>query len=92
MRSIHFRIEARVDVLEAFAYLEGRRAGLGARFLESLDVATDRLLDLPMSGVEVKPGVRRVITPVFRYRLFYIVEDAQVVVLAVHHPSRDSKI
>ncbi len=51
---------ARDDIREGEGYFEGRRAGLGAEFVDEVLATLDRIADTPLAYGEVGSGVRAV--------------------------------
>ncbi|MCZ7606764.1 MAG: type II toxin-antitoxin system RelE/ParE family toxin [Planctomycetota bacterium] len=86
--SLHIRDSALAEVAEAIAFYESRRNGLGQRFKSALELTVEGLAEFPNLGLELLPGVRRVLVPRFKYRVFYVVNADQVVVIGIYHPSR----
>ena len=91
MREIVFRPEARADVIDAYRWYEGKRAGLGEEFLLVLDAALEQIRRGPESHRVVHRNVRRALTRRFPYGVFYIAEPERIVVLAVFHGRRDPR-
>lgn len=85
---IVYRARALADAEEATDWYEAIEAGLGARFADELHRTVLRLADHPQSGALTRLGVRVTHIPVFWYRVFYLAEDSQIVVLAVRHPAK----
>lgn len=71
----------------AFHWYETQRAGLGSRFKDLLAQTVERIADMPLSYPEVEQGIRRALVPVFKYRVFYLVENERVVVIGIYHPA-----
>ena len=80
---------ADLDVAAAFEWYEGEQAGLGREFLDELRAAYDRVADGPLQYQHLRSGIRRALVRRFPYAVYFAVEQAVVVVLAVLHASRD---
>ena len=86
-----FRPEARDEVDEAFAWYERQRPGLGEEFLAAVREVLDRIQENPEIYAVAYRDVRRGLTGRFPYGVFYRVEAARIVVLAVYHGRRDPR-
>lgn len=87
-------VAARDELQEVIRYYNQQRRGLGRRFRSEVIAAIQRILDAPENsplafeefGSEFQ--VRRQQTKGFPYSLFYVVQNNEVVILAVKHASR----
>ncbi|MCB9762430.1 MAG: type II toxin-antitoxin system RelE/ParE family toxin [Alphaproteobacteria bacterium] len=86
---IRISSEARVDLLEAWAWYEDQRLGLGDEFTVCVEAALEKVARFPEAWATVHGEVRRVIVRRFPYGVFYVVEDGELVVLAVAHGRRE---
>ena len=89
MRPVVFSEDARADALETFAFYEGRRRGLGARFRDHLDLAVRRVSEDPERYPLVYRELRRRLVERFPYAVYFRVYPELVFVVAVMHGSRD---
>lgn len=80
------------DLAGGFGYYEGQSAGLGERFLSTVDSAFDAIERYPEMFSRVHGEVRRTVLSKFPYAVFFRVEPKRVVVLAVLHTARDPKL
>jgi toxin ParE1/3/4 len=83
--------EAEEDLVEAKAWYERKRAGLGEEFVLCVEAALDQIRRAPAGATEVAPWVRRVVVRRFPYGVFYRVDPDQIAVLAVYHSRRDPR-
>ena len=83
-----FHPEARAEYIEAAAYYEHRRAGLGARFTIEIEATIERIIEAPSRWPVLEQDVRRCLTHIFHYGVLYTVEPDHVLILAVMHCSR----
>ena len=83
--------EAEEDLADAKAWYERQRAGLGTRFVLSVEAALDHIGRTPQAASEVLPGVRRVVVRRFPYGVIYRVDPDQIAVIAVYHNKRDPR-
>jgi plasmid stabilization system protein ParE len=86
---VRIRPEAERDVEAACAWYEQQQAGLGVRLVADLDATYERLQQSPLIYAQIYRGVRRALLRHFPVGVFYLVERAEVRVLAVVHLARD---
>ena len=80
--------EASTHIVEAFAWYEQLRPGLGTEFRAALNAAFDLLKHVPEAGPVVYRDLRRVLLRRFPYAVYYALSPAQIVVRAVIHNRR----
>jgi toxin ParE1/3/4 len=85
------RPKTEVDLQEAWAWYESRRAGLGNEFLIEVRAAIRVLEAYPERRPFYYLGFRRLITGRFPYKLFYRVEGERVIVFRILHAKRDHR-
>lgn len=90
-RPVVFGRAAQREFLEARAWYDERRVGLGAEFQESVEAALQRIMQEPFAQPPIYREVRRVFIRRFPYGVFYVVEADRLVVLAVFHARRDPR-
>lgn len=83
------RPEAEVDIEASALWYEGRRSGLGFRFLDELNEVLSRVVEGPHQFPVIDKGVRRALLRRFPYGIYFMAEQDCVVVLAVLHLHRD---
>jgi toxin ParE1/3/4 len=71
------------------AHAEYREHGVGAAFMAAIDRAFDRMSERPLMFPVIYDSVRRVLLRRFPLAVFFVVEDSQVVVLAVSYQRSD---
>jgi len=86
---LFLRPQARAELLEAHAWYEGERPGLGRAFFAEVRSATALLRQMPDAFPVVHVSIRRVLLKRFPYALYYSLEDGAVVIVAVVHGRRD---
>lgn len=90
---VRYHSEALAELRADVAWYEDRDAGLGDRFEAAVDDVIDTVLEWPESGV-IWPGwdsIRVVLSrrvAGFPYRLVYLVQPTELVVLALAHDKR----
>jgi plasmid stabilization system protein ParE len=82
-------IHADLDVEHAFEWYERQQSELGLEFLDELRGSYDRIADNPLKYQELRSGIRRALLRRFPYAVYFAIEDAVVVILAVLHVGRD---
>jgi plasmid stabilization system protein ParE len=90
--SVAFAAEAETDVLDAFAWYEERREGLGALFRNAVDAAVTRIAQAPLSPAVQYRDLRHVLVRRFPYAIYYRVYPKAVVVVAVVHGRRHPRV
>ena len=81
--------EAEFDIAGAYAWYEGRRAGLGEEFLSSVDACMEAIRRQPAAYPLVHEEYRRALIRRFPYAIFFEYTETAVTVYAVFHTSRD---
>jgi plasmid stabilization system protein ParE len=82
------RPAAQADLDEAFTWYESRRAGLGSEFLRAVEVCFAAIERHPEQFAVVDQDIRRARVRHFPYLVFFVITDAEIVVLAVMHGRR----
>ena len=88
-RTVSFRPEAELDLVNALSWYRNIHEGLGEDFLTRVEEALDRIRHFPEAYPIVEEDVRRVLTRRFPYGLFYFLDEESIVVIAVLNSSRD---
>ena len=89
---ITFHRAASAEFIEASAWYEGKRLGLGLEFIAEIDRCVSLASKNPLQFVVVCEDIRRVVANRFPYSVYFRAEPHRVVVLAVFHGSRDPAI
>ena len=84
-----FAPEVEWDVLEAYAWHEGRRPGLGEEYLTCVDACIQIIRRHPEMYAKVYEDYRRALVRRFPYAVFYEYSEGVVTVYCVFHTSRD---
>jgi hypothetical protein len=90
---VRYHPEALAELRADVAWYEERGAGLGDRFERAVDDVLDTILEWPESGTmwpgwDSIPVVRSRRVAGFPYRLVYLVQPSELVVLALAHDKR----
>jgi toxin ParE1/3/4 len=88
---IGFRAEARAEFVEASAWYEARRPGLGAEFITEIERCIAGAAQNPEQYPVVHGGLRRIVARRFPYSVYLRAEPGRIVVFAVFHGSRDPR-
>jgi plasmid stabilization system protein ParE len=84
-----FHPDAEAEHLAEVAFYEGRRKGLGARYLASFSAAMERVCSDPKRfRIECEPDLRRIPLRGFPFAIIYHDVGGQIQVLAVAHHRR----
>ncbi len=81
----------RFDIRECYRWYERQQRGLGRRFNQELRIVLGRLPKDALLYAIRFDDIRRVNLPSFPYGVFYVAEEARVVVLGVLHAARDTE-
>ena len=81
--------EAGHDLIEAYAWYEARRAGLGEEFLSSVDASAETIRRTPRLYAIVFETFRRCLIRRFPYAIFYEYAAEAVTVYGIFHTARD---
>jgi plasmid stabilization system protein ParE len=76
---------------EAISWYERREAGLGARFEAAVNFAFGSITANPERFPRVAQAVRKARVAKFPYSIYFTVGMEAVMVIAVHHGSRDPR-
>ena len=88
---VGFRAKARAEFVEAAAWYEARRPGLGAEFIAEIERCVSGAAQQPELYAVVHRGLRRVVVRRFPYSVYFRLEAGRAVVFAVFHGSRDPR-
>jgi toxin ParE1/3/4 len=86
------RPKAEADLRETAHWYESRRPSLGGQFLDEISEALHLLEYTPERQPLYYRGFRRMQTHRFHYKIFYRIEDNDVIVVRVLHPKRDHRL
>jgi plasmid stabilization system protein ParE len=89
---IIFHRAASAEFIEASAWYEGKRLGLGLEFIAEIDSCISLASKNPLQFAVVREDIRRVVANRFPYNVYFRAEQHRIVVLAVFHGSRNPAI
>ncbi|OGV69323.1 MAG: hypothetical protein A3K19_18715 [Lentisphaerae bacterium RIFOXYB12_FULL_65_16] len=87
--TVSIRARAEADLAEAQQWYNRQQPGLGENFLDEIGRAVDILTHCPDLHPVYYRGFRRVLCRRFPYKIFYRIDDDQVIVFRVLHARRD---
>lgn len=83
------RKEAEFDIEEQFEFFEEKRVGLGHDFLLCVEESLDKLQKNPLIYRKIYKELRRTSITRFPFRVFYLVQNQNIIVTAVLHAKKD---
>ena len=89
---IAFNRAASAEFIEATAWYDSKRLGLGLEFIAEIDRCISLASINPLQFAIVKEDIRRVVANRFPYSVYFRADKSRIVVLAVFHGSRDPSI
>ncbi len=78
-----------LDIQAAAVWYEDQRSGLGARFLDELDLVFQRIKNNPRQFPPVEGVVHRALLNHFPYGVYFLAESEDIRILAVLHLDRE---
>ncbi|MFM9966588.1 MAG: type II toxin-antitoxin system RelE/ParE family toxin [Planctomycetaceae bacterium] len=89
---IEYAEEVREDVDSAYAWYEDQQSGLGERFLVAVADIVEKIQKHPRQFGRVRGEVRAGLIRDFPYVVYFRLEEARIVVIAVLHGRRDPQV
>ena len=86
--TVRLRQEAEADLAEAARWYEEQQPGLGSEFLDEVRRSLSSISDHPGLYPRVSGDIRRALIRRFPFGIFYLVDEPDIVILAVMHGSR----
>ena len=83
-----FHPEARIEFLEAIAYFEDCKPGLGIEFSQEVFSTIQRIIHFPLAWSEFSINTRRCLTKRFPYGIIYQIVAGNVIIVAVMQLNR----
>jgi len=87
--SVIIRPEAEDDLKAAFSWYEDNRVGLGYDFLLQVDAGLNCISKNPESNPMEYKRTRKHLIKRFPYKIIYLIEEREIIVLAVIHGKRN---
>ncbi|MBU1692742.1 MAG: type II toxin-antitoxin system RelE/ParE family toxin [Verrucomicrobia bacterium] len=89
MIAVQFHPDAESEMIRAAGYYETQQAGLGKRFLASVQDAINRILVNPKLYPVVEADIRRCLTRTFPFGILFRGQPDRIIIMAVMHLHRD---
>ncbi|MEX0744764.1 MAG: type II toxin-antitoxin system RelE/ParE family toxin [Phycisphaeraceae bacterium] len=89
---ISFRPQARAEIRQAKSWYNEQVPGLGQEFARTVDAAFAAIAERPEAFAKVYGEHRQCVMRRFPYSIFFRVASGEVIVIAVHHQSRDPAV
>ena len=81
-----------IDIEIAYLWYGSRVDGHADRFMAAIDKALNRIQDYPLAYPVVIENVRRAITSVFPYCIYFVIEPDEIVIIACLHQSESPDV
>lgn len=88
MKPVKLTKAAKADLAQAAEYYERKAEGLGGKFLDRVEQASDRIEGNPQGYAVVFEGLRRCTIPRFPYAMFFQIRSDSSLVIACLHCKR----
>jgi plasmid stabilization system protein ParE len=89
IRTLIFRLQARLDILEAVSWYETRSAAGGNDFIQDVETTLAAVQNNPHQYQKVRGEVRRAVLQRFPYGLFYRPDENEIIVMRCLHHRRN---
>ncbi|MBI4443726.1 MAG: type II toxin-antitoxin system RelE/ParE family toxin [Acidobacteria bacterium] len=86
---VQFLTPARAEFLEAIAFYNARKPGLGREFVAEVRKALRRIMDFPEAWPLISKRTRRCRVKGFPFGIIYQVRDELLLIVAVMHLHRE---
>lgn len=86
--SLRLLLSAEQEMFDAACYYEMQAPGLGADFLNKIELAFLDIAEAPERWPVVRDNIRRRLIRRFPYSLLYRIDPAEIIILAVMHQKR----
>ena len=87
--TFEFHPEARIEFIEAIAFYEESREGLGLRLSREVYATISRIIAGTNSWPHVSENTRRCLTRRFPYGVIYEIRENDILIIAVARSSRE---
>lgn len=85
MKPLFFHPDVAKDIKDAFNWYEDKAKGLGNSFINELEIAYDRVSQMPNSWLNFEYGFKRYILPRFPFSVIYKEEIDKIFIVTVMH-------
>jgi len=90
MYNVFFSDDALLDIQESFIWYEEQKKGLGDEFLDCIYKSTEKILNNPYLYQLQYRELRIKIVPRFPYRIFFMIQEHEIIIHAVLRMSRNT--
>lgn len=90
-RELSIRPAAEAELIEAYAWYEERVPNLGTEFLLAADACFNSISRNPEMCPVVHRTIRKALLRRFPYAVLYVLEENQIVILALFHAKRNPR-
>ena len=80
---LEIKEEANQEVIEAYLFYEKQQEGLGERFLKSVEIYIDRVLNYPEHYAMKRPPYREAFIKKFPFLIIYEFTEEKVIIYSV---------
>ena len=87
-RRLIIRPEAEDELADALGWYEKHAFGIGDEFLRSVDAVFNAIVRAPQHYPFVHRNIRRALMRRFPFEIFFVEDEARVIVLSVFHAKR----
>jgi len=87
-KSLRFHQDALAEFVDQAVYYESKSAGLGKRFTDEVEAATQIACEFPEMGAPFKHKTRRVFPKKFPFSVVYRVFSEEIVIIAIAPDAR----
>jgi hypothetical protein len=87
--TLHFLPEVEEDVMVAYAWYEGKSAGLGAEFLRVFYATASEVQRAPLAYAQIHGEFRRGLLRRFPYACYFQAMEGRIIVFGLFHCARD---
>ena len=88
---VKFLAAAQAELVEAAAYYEAQKEGLGSQFTEEVKRAIQRIFEYPEAWAPISRRTRRCRTNRFPYGVIYQVRGDLLLIVAIMHLHREPR-
>jgi hypothetical protein len=88
---ISFTSAALIEIKEASEFYEAASPGLGAKFLDEIEFATERIRANPLAWAPLSKKLRRCRTQRFPFGLLYHIKPDEIIVVSAADLRRDPR-
>jgi toxin ParE1/3/4 len=92
IRSTRIDPLAEHDITQAYAWYEAQRNGLGDELLRAIDDCFQSVVSNPEAFPMIHRSARRALVRRFPYCVYFVMSEAEIIVLAVLHGRRNPQL